>query len=297
MPEMIDLYPSRVGGEAEILKRKDPVVYGDDRMGPLDAQTIATYEDTGYLHLDSFLSSETLKPYQDELVALRHANGESTAPEVIREPESDVVRSIFRVHSTSPVFERLARDPGILAIVTQLLGSQVYVHHSRINYKPGFDGKEFYWHSDFETWHVEDGMPRMRAISCSISLTDNTPYNGPLMVVPGSHHHFVACPGKTPDNHFERSLRKQEIGVPDRESLTYLVGKRGLQQATGPAGSILLFECNLMHGSNGNITPDPRSNFFIVYNSIDNALVAPFGGQKPRPEFIRGTDFTPLMPY
>jgi hypothetical protein len=41
----------------------------------------------------------------------------------------------------------------------QLLGSDVYVHQSRVNFKPGFNGQDFYWHSDFETWHAEDGMP------------------------------------------------------------------------------------------------------------------------------------------
>ena len=85
----------------------------------------------------------------------------------------------------------------------QLLGSRVYVHQSRINYKSGFDGKEFYWHSDFETWHAEDGLPRMRAVSASIALSDNTPLNGPLMLIPGSHRHFVACIGETPDDHYK----------------------------------------------------------------------------------------------
>ncbi|MES8739290.1 phytanoyl-CoA dioxygenase family protein, partial [Cutibacterium acnes] len=73
------------------------------------------------------------------------------------------------------------------------------IHQSRINLKNGFNGKEFYWHSDFETWHVEDGMPNMRAVSCSITLTDNTVYNGSLMVIPGSHKYFVSCVGETPE--------------------------------------------------------------------------------------------------
>jgi ectoine hydroxylase len=29
-----------------------------------------------------------------------------------------------------------------------------------------------------------------------------------------------------------------------------------------------------------------RINLFLVYNSVSNALVAPFGNSKPRPEFI-----------
>src|SRR3546814_8501331 len=82
---------------------------------------------------------------------------------------------------------RLAADDRLAGVARFLLGDDVYVHQSRLNYKPGFVGKEFYWHSDFETWHVEDGMPQMRALSMSILLAPNTVLNGPLMIIPGSH--------------------------------------------------------------------------------------------------------------
>src|SRR3546814_1749367 len=94
----------------------------------------------------------------------------------------------------------------------QLLGDEVYISQSRLNYKPGFRAKEFYWHSDFETWHVEDGMPRMRALSISVTLTDNLETNGPLMVMPGSHRTFVACVGATPEDHYKSSLKRQDYG-------------------------------------------------------------------------------------
>jgi len=55
----------------------------------------------------------------------------------------------------------------------------------------------------FETWYAEDGMPRMRAISCSINLTENFEFNVPLMAIPGSHKTYIFCGGKTPDNHYE----------------------------------------------------------------------------------------------
>lgn len=66
-------------------------------------------------------------------------------------------------------------------------GGDVYIHQSRINDKFGFKGSGFNWHSDLETWHSEDGMPRMRALSASLMLTDNNEFNGPLMLIPGSH--------------------------------------------------------------------------------------------------------------
>ncbi|MGH3596647.1 MAG: hypothetical protein ACRDUT_11870, partial [Mycobacterium sp.] len=62
----------------------------------------------------------------------------------------------------------------------------------------------------------------------------------------------------------------------------------------GPAGSALWFDSNIMHGSNDNITPYPRSNIFLVFNSVDNTCVEPFAAPNRRPEYIASRDFTPL---
>jgi ectoine hydroxylase len=176
----------------------------------------------------------------------------------------------------------------------QILGSAVYLYQSRVNRKPGFAGRDFYWHSDFETWHVEDGMPRMRALSVSVALTPNHCWNAPLLLIPGSHQHYVSCPGHTPPNHYEQSLRKQEYGTPSHEVLRWLAKRGGIASITCDAGAAVLFDCNTMHGSNGNITPDPRTNGFLVYNSVENAVEAPFGGTPPRPEFLAARRVEPL---
>ena len=217
--------------------------------------------------------------------------------EAITEPGSDAVRSIFRMHELSGMASDIARDPRLIHVARQVLGSEVYIHQSRANLKPGFKGKEFYWHSDFETWHIEDGMPRMRAVSCSILLTDNNECNGPLMLIPGSHQQFISCQGVTPDNHYRQSLKKQEFGVPDPISLQLLVEQGGIQPVLAKAGSVIFFECNTMHGSASNISPWPRANLFMVYNSIENTLDEPKYGLKPRPEYIATREkYVPLEP-
>ncbi|MEK3733384.1 MULTISPECIES: ectoine hydroxylase [Paenibacillus] len=282
-----DVYPSRVYAEARILERKDPVVYSQwTAESPLSKAQSEFYDRNGYLFLDNFFDFDELSRYQTEARKLQREAASSEGDEIIREPGGNEVRSVFAVHRSHPEFQELSRHPRLLAIVEYLLGSETYIHQSRINYKPGFSGKEFYWHSDFETWHVEDGMPRMRALSCSIALEDNYAFNGPLMLVPGSHKEFVSCIGQTPENHFKDSLRKQEYGVPDPDSLTRLVEKGGIDTPVGKAGSVVLFDCNIMHGSNSNITPMPRSNIFMVYNSIENRVGSPYSGQEPRPEYI-----------
>jgi ectoine hydroxylase len=53
---------------------------------------------------------------------------------------------------------------------------------------------------------------------------------------------------------------------------------------------VLFFDCNAMHGSAGNISPVDRANAFIVYNSVENRLGAPFGTEVPRPEYIATRD-------
>src|SRR3546814_13794312 len=121
-------------------------------------------------------------------------------------------------------------------------------------------------------------MPLMRALSMSVLLAENTPHNGPLMVIPGSHRTYLTCVGETPDDHYLSSLKKQEYGVPDEESLAELAHKHGILAPTDKPGTVILFDCTLMHGSNGNITPFPLPNAFPVYNPATNRHARPVGG-------------------
>lgn len=282
-----DPYVSRVASVLEIVDRVDPVVYArPGTTGPLTPEQVAQYDRQGFLEIDGLFDAEELAAMLTELERLQRAQAELDPETLILEPQGQELRSIFAIHTQSRLFARLARDERLVGIARYLLGDDVYVHQSRLNYKPGFFGKEFYWHSDFETWHIEDGMPRMRALSCSLTLTRNTEYNGPLMLIPGSHRRYVRCVGETPDEHYKQSLRKQEYGVPDPDSLRALYEEGGIVAPTGEAGKLIIFDCNVMHGSNSNISPLPRSNVFLVYNSVSNRLVAPFGNKPPRPEFL-----------
>ncbi|BAV65558.1 ectoine hydroxylase [Sphingobium cloacae] len=284
---MQDIYPSRHAQAAAFLPRLDPVVHGGWHEGaPLSREQAAQFDRDGYLVLEDMFSDEEIAFLQGEagtLLADPDALEEET---VVTEPGGREIRSIFRIHAQSRVMGRLAADERLAQVARFLLGDEVYIHQSRLNYKPGFQGKEFYWHSDFETWHVEDGMPRMRALSMSVLLAENTPHNGPLMLIPGSHRSFLTCVGETPEDHYRMSLKKQEYGVPDETSLAELAHEHGIVAPTGKPGTVVLFDCNVMHGSNGNITPFPRANAFLVYNAVGNALERPFGAEKPRPDFI-----------
>ncbi|PIW32785.1 MAG: ectoine hydroxylase [Nitrosopumilales archaeon CG15_BIG_FIL_POST_REV_8_21_14_020_37_12] len=289
----LDFYPTRVDSESKILPRTDPVIYSDS-VSPLSKEQTSFFEENGYLIFESLFSLEEVKKLFEELAAISLDESKKTMPQFILEETEKDVRSIFEIHKISNMFDMLCQDKRISDVARQLLGSDIYIHQSRVNLKPGFDGKEFYWHSDFETWHSEDGMPNMRAISCSIGLTQNYEFNGPLMVIPGSHKKFVSCSGKTPSDHYKQSLKRQEIGTPDKQILERMALDGNIVSAKGDPGTVIFFDCNIMHGSNGNITPYPRSNAFFVFNSVHNQLVEPFCGLKPRPDYIASRDFTPI---
>lgn len=284
-----DLYPSRKKAQPEWLERRDPVVHGQTgQEPPIELELIEQFVRDGFIVLEDVFSAEEVKDLAHEANALRERGGlipESRITERGMEG-AEAVRSVFAPHRQSDVFERLANDERLAGLARFILGDEVYIHQSRINYKPAFRGKDFYWHSDFETWHTEDGMPRMRAISMSVMLTDNHPQSGPTMFMPGSHKNYVTCVGETPDDHYRASLKKQEYGVPDGDSLAKLAKEGGIVGPAPKAGSVVIFDCNTMHGSNSNITPYERINAFLVFNSWTNRLVDPFGETKSRPEFV-----------
>ncbi len=199
-------YRSRTIEEPPAVERREPVVWGD-RTGPLDAVDLERYEADGYLDVEDLLDGDAVARVSravDELLADRDLAGDER---VVIEPTTGEARSIFDVHHLSDVIATLAASPQLVDPARQILGSDVYVHQSRVNLKQGLRGESFYWHSDFETWHMEDGMPAMRALSVSLNLTDNLPYNGSLMIIPTSHLTFIGCRGETPDEHYRQSLR------------------------------------------------------------------------------------------
>ncbi|MFE2045266.1 ectoine hydroxylase [Streptomyces sp. NPDC059477] len=294
MTTITDLYPSR--GTTEVtVPRQDPVVWGSPGTpGPIPANDLRGYEQNGFLAIDQLITDDEVAVYRREMDRLIADPAIRADERSIIERRSQEIRSVFEVHRISEVFARLVRDERVVGRARQILGSDVYVHQSRINVKPGFGAGGFYWHSDFETWHAEDGLANMRAVSVSIALTENHDTNGGLMIMPGSHRTFLGCAGATPEDNYKKSLQMQDAGTPSDEALTKMASEYGIKLFTGRSGSATWFDCNCMHGSGDNITPFPRSNVFIVFNSVENAAMEPFAAPVRRPEFIAARDFTPV---
>ncbi|MAT85023.1 MAG: ectoine hydroxylase [Gammaproteobacteria bacterium] len=289
MPEAFDHYPTRLPERHGPVPRREPVIHADPadrRRGPLDADQLARFERDGFLVLEGFFQPREIERFRDDLAAYEHDPEMLARPGTITEPDSDAIRSIFGIHALSARFDTLTRDSRLLDLSRQILGSDVYVHQSRLNRKPAFRGRGFDWHSDFETWHAEDGMPAMRCVSISVSLSENRDDNGPLMLVPGSHETFYPTVGETPKRNWETSLKRQKVGVPALADIAAATRNRGVVAARGGPGTVTVFDGNTLHASSDNLSPAPRTNLFFVYNSIDNRLRAPYAASGPRPEWL-----------
>jgi ectoine hydroxylase len=187
---------------------------------------------------------------------------------------------------------RALRDARLVEAARQLIGEHVYIHQSRINFQRGLNadgigGSGFLWHQDFEQWHAEDGMPRMRAVSMAILLERAVPQNGALMVVPGSHRRMLqayADDQEAPGYTSGALSRGPRLPL---DLLRQISDEHGIDYCSGEPGDVVLFDCNTLHGSHTNISPWGRSMVFAVYNAVLNIPASrPFGVAVARPEHI-----------
>ena len=135
-----DAYPTRTQSSAAILARQEPVVYEDEiranESACLTAAQRNSYQQNGFLLMPELFNQEEVSYLFDAMQGMREEFTHAGRKEVIAEPGSGEVRSIFNVHRLNEIFANLVRDPRVLDVAREILGSEVYIHQSRINYKP-----------------------------------------------------------------------------------------------------------------------------------------------------------------
>src|SRR3546814_6316772 len=96
-------------------------------------------------------------------------------------------------------------------------------------------------------------MPEPRAMNIELFLEEVTAVNGPLMFIPQSHKDGTLEAGH------DLATTSYPLWTLDRETVARLAEQGGIVAPTGPAGSVLLFHCNLVHASPPNISPWGRT--------------------------------------
>lgn len=282
---MKDLYPSRKNTKFTIQKRLDPTVFCDmNKLNNSEKALIETYNSNGYILISNYFDKSVINKVINEINEIKSKY--NSLENIIKEPNSDNIRTIFAADKFSKYISNLSEDTYLVSLIKKILDSNIYLYQNRINLKSFYSGEEWGWHSDFETWHVEDGMPRIRALSCAIFLTDNTVINGPIMVIPGSQNKYVNCGGESIKDNYQTALKKQRYGIIDKDTLKELSRDSQIVPMIGEAGSVLIFDSNIMHASSINMSNKDRDILFFVYNSVKNEPIGSYNGMTKRPNYL-----------
>nr|XP_002736886.1 PREDICTED: uncharacterized protein LOC100369088 [Saccoglossus kowalevskii]ALR88595.1 ectoine hydroxylase-like 033 [Saccoglossus kowalevskii] len=309
-----DHYPTRKSVSG-LYPRVDPWFWEDKNgvrpTGPITDAQLKEYDEKGYFVMPNFFSQEEIQPVIDAIYkhknaiesSLKDDEDPTLTPEISysTEPGTKRLRSQFGLHRQMPELNDILKHKRIIQYVRQILADDVYIHQDLVNFHTAFTGIGHNWHSDFEFFHAEDGMPNMRAMFCSIMLTKNTPDRGATMVIPGTHKIFVGNPTETPKNQLGTSSKyKIEAGETDQKLFTDLANKYGIEYLVGDAGSVVFCDINVLHGNHTNMSPWDRLNLLPVYNSISNKVGKPFSAPwERRPEYIatRNKENITPIPY
>jgi ectoine hydroxylase-related dioxygenase (phytanoyl-CoA dioxygenase family) len=226
-----------------------------------DAQRERFFAD-GALVMEDAVDAATVRDVRD---AMDRAIDASRAVEddrdgFILEPghsrDAPRLRRLSSPVSHDPAFWDFAANSISADVAADVCGPDVKFWHSKLNFKWPAGGQVFDWHQDIQAWPHTDYSP----VTVGLYLEDCGPEQGPLMAVRGSHEEPLFSMYDDAGNWV---LRIPEDDLPkgwqDR-----------VMELTGPAGSLVLLNCRVVHGSRRNDSPRMRPLLLNVYSSADS---------------------------
>ena len=228
--------------------------------------------ENGYLIVEDAVDPELLAALQQQFNQWVEESRQHEAPygETINgKPRFDIEPGHTKAHPTlrrvnapvevSQCYYEAMSNSKMLDSVSALIGPNVKFHHSKVNSKlPGAQTK-VKWHQDFSfTPHSNDDL-----ITALLMIDHVDETNGPLEVVPGSHRGEIYSLWH--DGQFTGAIDDDIAGAMQNQSIT----------CTGTAGSVCLMHTRLLHGSQPNLSDQPRTLFISVYAAEDAIPCAP----------------------
>jgi len=223
--------------------------------------------DEGWLALPGFVPAawtQRLRDAMGELLDRSRAVTQSDDVFVLEEGHSAAQPRLHRVTSPQdqhPLFWDFMRDPVMTALAADLVGPDVKFHHAKLNVKAGKGSRGFKWHQDIQAWPHTDFSP----VSIGVYLAGCREDQGPLAFVRGSHKGKLFSMYDDAGNFVVR-IRDEETGW---------IRKEMIEAPTGPAGTVVVVNCRVVHGSLINTTDDDRPLLLSVYSSADSFAFTP----------------------
>jgi ectoine hydroxylase-related dioxygenase (phytanoyl-CoA dioxygenase family) len=202
------------------------------------------YEENGYLLVPGVFSTGEVEEMRDaiarilETVAATEHDRSHTWAGV---DQSLQLKGFHDLQYHDGIFTRMVAHPRVVAILTDLIGPNVQLHHSKMLVKPPEQGAPFPMHQDYPYFPHE----RHTVLAASIHLDDTDEENGCLHVIPGSH----------------------KLGPLAAEGESHTVDYP-LESGTAcpaAAGDVLFFNYLTIHGSGVNRSTRTRRNVLFQY--------------------------------
>ncbi|MGO4294296.1 phytanoyl-CoA dioxygenase family protein [Chitinophaga sp. RAB17] len=270
----------------------------------LTVAQIEQYHENGYLLLENVFSAGEVDHIRREMIKVIAED----SPRRILE-KNGAVRSFFAPDHTNETFKRIVCLKRMVIPSSQLIGSDVYAHQTKINSKSAMIGDWWEWHQDYTFWKNDDGMQTPDVLTAMIYLSDTNEFNGPMLLIPGSHKTGTvndeenSAPNGDNDNEWFENYKASTFYMTaltadlkytlKQHEIARWAERKGIVSAKGPAGSVLFFHGNVFHASSNNLSPWDRHTFLVTYNSTRNTLTEV---ERPRPAFIANRNYEKILP-
>lgn len=241
-----------------------------------------TYDIQGFVYFDGFSLNQFLE--------IKKLIDNET--EVKYEKNNLDIRSIYGFQNNNYFRTWLLNQIFIKEIVDLLIGGDVYLHQTKINFKNKDKKSIWPFHRDFPFWNNFDNIKENNLLNVVIFLDDVVEGTGELLLIPKSHKEFLNK--ETEFSKVEMSLAGSSssdlLFSFSEEEINYFKEKNGIYKAIGPKGSILVFNPNIVHGSHNSSQNESRAMMILTFNRCENKPCQP----SLRPEYLCSTDYKPL---
>lgn len=173
----------------------------------------------------------------------------------------DTARRLLQAYDRDPTFAEWARDSRVVGLISQLLETQTLKltrsHHNCVMTKhPGYSSAT-QWHQDLRYWSYE----KPDLVNSWLALGDETPENGCMWLLPGSHRMQVS----------PEQLDAARFLRPDLPENRKLIDTA--QPAELHPGDVLLFHAGVFHAAGRNETNGLKLSAVFTYHGADNRPV------------------------
>jgi hypothetical protein len=218
------------------------------------------FNENGYVLVKNFFHQERINKVLNWL----DSQDLKTKPTMWTDTEPGVPLAVWPwVNNDDTPLADLVKEDKILDFASKLLGSDVYLWASKLNFKAAWCGTVEYYHQDLIYWK-DRGYQKNDMLSCMTFLDKHELSNAALHIFPGSHK-LGLLEHMTFAN--INGLAKNMV-IP--EILDKLNQKYPVKHIEANPGDVLFFHSLLVHGSAHNISPRQRRITLSQINSSKN---------------------------